>query len=200
MLVIKADHPRLAPELEALVLSHGGKNRYGGPMYRMVWGESRLSWMAGMFVDTDDHGNFLRRVADRRLEPKYMKSDRWHLEVWLPPEIYCGMSPEDWARKTSKYTGGHEVEPFPYPSEGEYESVKCVEDLEGNRAEPSSSWITHAISLHKARKLLTRAERNAENEAIEARKRRYIDVQKDAIMDDDQPAFNGAPHSAQIHH
>lgn len=195
MIVEKANHPKLSSVLADLVISHGGLNPLGEPMYRMVWGEARLSWMSGFFVDTDEHGNFLRRVADRRLEPKYPKRDRWHLEVWLSAEKYCGCSPEEFALRTSQYEAGHAIEPFPYPSRGEYESIKACEDLEGNKMEPSASWITHAIDLHKARLLLSRAERQAENEAIAQRTRRDIDNQKDAILDDVSRAFGGVPNT-----
>lgn len=194
MIVEKANHPKVPAALAELVTSHGGLNPLGEPMYRLVWGESRLSWMAGFFVDTDEHGNFLRRVPDRRLEAKYIQRDRWHLEVWLPVEVYCGCSPEEFALRTSQYEAGHAIEPFPYPSRGEYESIKVCEDLEGNRMEPSASWATYAIDLHRAGRLRSRAERQAQNEAIKERTRRDIDNQKDCILEDGERAFSGVQH------
>lgn len=156
MIVVTAGQPTVSPELEALVLAFGGVNVHGKPRYRLVWGGSRMSLEVGYFNDYDESGNFLRRVLDRRADIKYfMCSDRFHMEAWLSPDEYVGMSPEAWAKKTSIHMG-QVVPPAPFPHEGEYESFAVCNNPDGSAATPTSSWVERAIELHRACRAISR--------------------------------------------
>ncbi len=100
----------------------GGVNRFGEPNYRAVWGWSRLAlaWIGGKFEDRDEHGALLRERVELRWEPKYPAVNRWHIERWLPPEVYG--SPRAWYAQTIERENGISIPALgPYPSRGEYE-------------------------------------------------------------------------------
>lgn len=193
MIEIKAGHPTAPKELHDHVAKIGGMNPLGEPMYRLVWGASRLDLVVGMFCDFDDDGTLLRRTLDRRLETKYPETDRWHMEVWLSPEAYTGCSPDEWRKRTS-LENGLPVTPAPYPERGEYESFVCCETPKGEYAEPSSSWVERAIELHRAARNIERSARVAKRQAKTKAMRADIDRQKDDLIDDRiQRAFWGRP-------
>src|SRR5579871_6932287 len=107
------------------VASAGGRNLYGEPNYRAVWGWSRLDWIGGKWEDRDAAGNLLREAVEVRREPKYLPHDRWHIERWMPPESYG--SPEAWHAETREFAGGRSVAALgPYPSRGDYEHCFTV--------------------------------------------------------------------------
>jgi hypothetical protein len=107
-----------------------GLSPNGFPMYRLVWGWSRLSWMGGYEefpTDVvDDHGELVWRVAYMPTQrvPKYWPDlNLWHLETWNAPATVG--SPEHWRKGTSVFTPwGERIEKLgPYPDRGYYESV-----------------------------------------------------------------------------
>ena len=98
----------------------GGRNRFGEPNYRVIWGWNRLAWIGGKFEDRDEHGTLLRERIELRREPKYPAVNRWHIERWVPPEMYG--SPRAWYAQTNEIANGRTVAALgPYPSRGEYE-------------------------------------------------------------------------------
>lgn len=119
-----------APPEVARTLAPLGLNRYGDPVYRAVWGGSRLSWIGGVWEDRDDSGNSIRENFALRFEPKYPILNRWHIEQWVAPERYG--PPEVWYAQTIELQGGKKVDALgPYPSRGEYEHSFTVETPEG---------------------------------------------------------------------
>jgi hypothetical protein len=98
----------------------GGTNLFGEPNFRVVWGWKRLGWIGGLWQDRDPSGNLVRRVAELRLEPKYVPVDRWHVERWMPAESYG--SPRAWYRQTIELANGMSIPALgPYPQRGDYE-------------------------------------------------------------------------------
>jgi hypothetical protein len=110
----------------------GGRNIFGEPNFRAVWGWNRLGWIGGRWTDRDPAtGSVLRETIAMRLAPKYFPLNRWHIERWCAPETYG--SPEQWARNTLEIEDGRNVPALgPYPSRGEYEHVFTLEDPRGN--------------------------------------------------------------------
>lgn len=136
------------PHYNALLRRLGGLSRNGLPMWRLVWGWSRLAFIGGVEYRLADTGITDPRTGQEvkvneiviqptRLAPKYWPyPNRWYLEEWNPPEIYG--SPERWEANFTTYVP--EIEPGvrisgpyllegtpieqlgPYPSRGEYES------------------------------------------------------------------------------
>src|SRR5579871_5114364 len=98
----------------------GGRNRYGEPNYRAVWGWSRLGWIGGRWTDRNDAGDTVREVIELCRVPKYTPQDRWHIERWMPPESYG--SPANWYSQTIERENGVALPGLgPYPERGEYE-------------------------------------------------------------------------------
>lgn len=123
----------MARELELA----GGKNRFGEPTYRVIWGYDRIVPMNGMWQEfgfydaklTDKFTGFSetrritkleKEVIEMRLVPKYLPGNCWHLEKWCPPEMYG--TPEDWKKKGEEVYGSYTVDTSgPFPERGEYE-------------------------------------------------------------------------------
>jgi hypothetical protein len=147
----------------------GGRNPFGEPNYRAVWGWSRLDWIGGKWEDRDEvSGALIREVVELRREPKYLPHDRWHIERWMPAESYG--SPSEWHAQTVEIVGGRNVPALgPYPARGDYEH--CL-TLEGPRGEFVQ--LTPAAARHIARAIEAGrgASRAKKKEALEERTRR----------------------------
>jgi hypothetical protein len=142
--VIRETHDVPADVARELAVA-GGRNPYGEPHYRAVWGWSRLDWIGGKWEDRDTAGNLVREVVELRREPKYAPHDRWHIERWMPPESYG--SPAEWHAQTLEIANGLNIPALgPYPSRGDYEH--CF-TLEGPRGEFVQ--LTPAVARHIAR-------------------------------------------------
>jgi len=167
----------------------GGLNRFGEPNYRAVWGWSRLAWIGGKFEERDpETGALLREVVELRQEPKYPAVNRWHIERWVPPEVYG--SPRTWYAQTLEVTGGRSVPALgPYPSRGDYEHCFTLENPRGEFIQLTPTVAEYvALAIDSARRLPCRKRR----QAIEAREQR-LDREYDAwayeLMDGGAPVF-----------
>jgi hypothetical protein len=178
--------------LQLRIARAGGRNRYGEPNFRVVWGWSRLAWIGGKWTDADASGNAVRVVIELREVPKYFPHDRWHVERWLPPEAYG--SPEMWHDQTLEREDGILIPALgPYPRRGEYEH--CF-TLQGPRGEfiplspAACEAIVRAIEFARARPA---QEHRGAVERREARRSREWESRTDALLDDAAPAFHAAP-------
>jgi hypothetical protein len=119
--ILRETHEAPSSITRTLTLA-GGTNIFGEPNFRAVWGWNRLAWIGGRWTDLDASGSVLRETIGLRYEPKYLPTNRWHIERWCPPEMYG--SPESWARDTLEIENGMNVPALgPFPSRGEYEHV-----------------------------------------------------------------------------
>lgn len=100
----------------------GGRNWFGEPNYRIVWGWNRLGWIGGLWKDFSESGELLREVIELRYVPLHLPLDRWHLERWMPPQMYG--TPQSWYRETRE-AGIDSLGPF--PQRGEYEHVMVID-------------------------------------------------------------------------
>lgn len=167
--------------LQRALSDEGGLNRYGEPIYRLVWGWSRLELRVGEFHEFDDHGNWIGARLDTRHEPKYGdKPDRYHLELWVPPEKYG--SPADWYAVTRKVVAGRFVEHLgEYPSRGDYERICTCQTPTGGYVLPTEQAVRDLVRWHKTAKTRTPVEIRAQLEEADrkraaARKNRMIDA------------------------
>ena len=186
-----------APEHVARVLElAGGRNRFGEPNYRAIWGWDRLAWIGGKFEDRDEHGALLRERVELRREPKYPQVNRWHIERWVPPETYG--SPRDWYSQTIEYADGQSIPALgPYPSRGDYEHCFTLETPGGEFIQLTATiaeYIARAIECScGARSTHSRTQSRAKLYEREARDdRAYSDWAYD-ILDDAVPAFHKQP-------
>ncbi len=191
ILVVRETHD--TPETVAHRLERaGGINRFGESNYRAVWGWNRLAWIGGKFEDRDEHGALLRERVELRMEPKYPAVNRWHIERWVPPEVYG--SPRAWYAQTIERENGVSIPALgPYPSRGEYEH--CF-TLEGPRREFIQ--LTPMIAEHIARAIewsrqfpVSAKKRRLYNR--EQREERSYEEWAYDHLDDSVPAFHRQP-------
>lgn len=170
----------------------GGRNRFGEPNFRVVWGGSRLAWIGGRWTDRDAGGSVIRESIELRQVPKYIPLNRWHIERWTPPESYG--SPELWYAQTLDVEDGIRVPALgPYPSRGEYEHCFTLEDSYGefiSLSPAACDWIVRAVEWARRQPRQMRRQAVA---AREARRERNFDLAADAVLDDAVPAFHSQP-------
>jgi len=187
--VIRETHDAPAHVCERIA-SAGGLNRFGEPNFRVVWGGSRLAWIGGRWTDRDVQGSVVRETIELRQVPKYIPTDRWHIERWMPPESYG--PPDEWFARTVEVEDGIRIPALgPYPSRGDYEHCFTLETAAGEFVPLSPAacdWIVRALEWAR------RQPRSAMRAAIasrEARRERNWDRAADDALDDAAPAFHG---------
>jgi hypothetical protein len=177
---------RVVMEVPKDVAAHltrvGGRNLYGEPNYRLVWGPSRLEWMGGKFEAKEFGG---AHVGVHRV-PRY-HADEWVLERWLSP-LEIG-SKEAWDARTERIDG-HTVEPLgPYPSRGDYEAVTSFPPvIELNMA--VADILTQVVNRSRATRRADRA--GAIRKRMEKKESEWSSWADDVISDA-FPSFHGAP-------
>lgn len=168
----------------------GGTNRFGEPMYRVVWGWSRLTWMGGKWTDRDESGNFVREVVQLRETPKYPQLNRWHVEKWCPPEMYG--SPRLWWAQTVQRENGEFIPALgPYPSRGEYEHSFVIEGPKGEFVQLTPTIVEQVARRIEFSRNYSLAQRRVAALAQHEREdKAYLDWAVDAM---ESPAFSGMP-------
>lgn len=130
-------------DIAARITAAGGKNCFGEPMFRVVWGFDRIVSLHGFW---DDVGR-----VETRQEPKYLPADRWHLEKWCPPEEYG--TPDSWKKFGEEICGMQTVDTAgPFPSRGEYELVLTFQSEDREFVPLNATtceWIVQAITYGK---------------------------------------------------
>lgn len=168
--VLRETH-EVPPAIQERVAHAGGANPFGEPKFRVVWGGSRLGWIGGRWADRDAHGNLVRERIELRRVPKYIPSDRWHIERWFPAEAYG--SPEEWYARTIETEDGIRIPALgPYPSRGEYEHCFTLETPDGSFLPLSAAacdWIVRAIEWARQQPRSRRHQAIARREATAAR-------------------------------
>jgi hypothetical protein len=189
--IIRETHD--TPEAVAWRLARaGGCNRFGEANYRAVWGWSRLAWIGGKFEERDEHGALLRERIELRKEPKYPAVNRWHIERWVPSEVYG--SPRAWYAQTVEIADGRSIPALgPYPSRGEYEHCFTLESPRGEFVQ-----LTPTIGEHIARAIewsrcVPRSMRKRRIDDRELRKEQSYEVWAYDLLDDAAPAFHKQP-------
>lgn len=171
----------------------GGMNRFGEPMYRAVWGWNRLAWMGGKFVEKDENtGCIVREVVQLRLEPKYPKVNRWHIEKWLAPEMYG--SPRAWYAQTIERADGQSIPALgPYPVRGEYEHVFTLEAADGGFLQLTSRVAEGFARALEYSRRFPASQRMAALHARETKADRDYENWAYDILDDGVGAFGERP-------
>ena len=112
--------------VETHITMKGGRNEFGDPNFRVIWGGNRYHLVGGMFKSVttfkDKDGrdrSIVVEVPEIRNLLKY-HPHRWHLERWRGPEYY-GTREEwyqnSWDEMAQLHTMGD------YPDRGDYEHV-----------------------------------------------------------------------------
>ncbi|GAC1632892.1 MAG: hypothetical protein NVS9B14_06770 [Candidatus Acidiferrum sp.] len=177
--------------VERRLVVAGGRNRFGEPMYRAVWGWNRLAWIGGKFEEKDAGGNLIREVVQLRKEPKYSQVNRWHIEKWMPPETYG--SPATWYAQTTDWKQGNLAALGPYPLRGEYENCFVVQGPKGEFIQLTTTIAERIARAIECSRVLPAAKRRTALYEREAKlDKEYVDWAMD-VMDDGDPALHGQP-------
>lgn len=189
MISILRETHETPPEIEALLTRMAGRNRFGEPNLRCVWGWNRLTPIGGKWEDHDAQGHFIREVCELRMEPKY-EPDRWHFEFWLPPEKYG--PPAHWYAMTITEETGYTIpELGHYPWRGDWEHVFTLETPKNEFVQ-----LTYELALLVASRLNFNRQRKPKS-LIEMRSQ-FIEKQDkrdhqfaDAVLHDATPQYPG---------
>ncbi len=180
--------------LETRLIAAGGLNRFGEPNFRVVWGQSRLTWMGGEWVIQDANGNDIGHVTEERQVPKYFPASRYYLEKWMPPEHYG--SPESWAEYQIETVDGIRIPNLgPYPSRGEYELSMRFETRGGEYASLTGNEqaIVDLVQAIKRGECVSKTENWLAIQRQQEKKDRDWNCYADSILDDSNE-FEGKPH------
>lgn len=191
----RRDAPR---ELQNRLTLVGGRNVYGEPRLRLVWG-----WTPMELIYSQKRGHYERR-------PKYfLKTHRWHVEQWFPAEYYG--TPDMWRWQFTTNVDGMEIDLLgPYPARGGYEHVVTVE--KGHKPGCLNEYADACpcgggyieLTPHVCEDLVNRLRVSREITAAERKSAVWSKIQdhydkpdpiEDAIIDDAMPAFRSKAHA-----
>lgn len=191
IIILRETHETPADVAWRLELA-GGRNRFGDPNYRAVWGWNRLAWIGGKFEDRDDTGALVRERIELRREPKYPAVNRWHIERWVPPEAYG--SPRQWYAQTVELAYGRSVPALgPYPSRGDYEHCFTLETPRGKFVQLTATVAEYvARAIERSRSLPCFAKRSSLYDRARRDELAYENWAYD-LLDDAVPAFHKQP-------
>jgi hypothetical protein len=177
----------------------GGLNRFGEPMFRLVWGWNRMVQRGGLWSDP-----IRGEVSEYRWFPKYGedKGNRWILETWMPPESFG--SPWRWEVEMLDEKSGLLID-GPYPSRGDYECVAILEEPKqdilynssGQRyvnfqpMELSMSLLENIVAALRQDQSKSLAERRKKITAREEAKDKAWESRADAVLDNAMPSKFG---------
>jgi hypothetical protein len=171
----------------------GGINRFGEANYRAAWGWNRLAWIGGKFEERDSStGSLLREVVELRQEPKYPAVNRWHIEKWLPPEVYG--SPRQWYAQTIERENGVSIPALgPYPSRGEYEHCFTLQGPCGEFIQLTATAAEHIARAIEYSRNCARAKARSRLYDRESREETSYENWAFDVLDDSVPAFHKQP-------
>src|SRR5256885_5888021 len=153
---------------------------------------NRLAWIGGKFEDRDERGVLLRERIELRKEPKYPAVNRWHIERWVPPEVYG--SPRTWYAQTNELAGGQNIAALgPYPSRGEYEHCFTLETPKGEFIQLTPTIAEHIARAIEYSRCAPRAQKRARIYQQKAREDRAYEDWAFDLLDDATPAFHKQP-------
>jgi hypothetical protein len=141
---------RPPPAVQRFCRDFGGTNPFGGPMYRLSWAPSQLTWMAGVWRINDNQGNFKFWHVDCGHAPKYPQfGERFILEVWKAPELFG--SPFEWEQlnRQPEENGMVLGKLGPYPVNGGYEFCFHFQDTAGGFVLPTPTICELRIQEHR---------------------------------------------------
>lgn len=165
------------PEWVELLLSQFGHNRFGGPMYRVMWSEDVFRWEYGKQVKTYGEGK-----------------DRWVLEKWLPPEMYDRVAWESEVLRDSdglmiiSPEGKFTYVMGPFPEQGAYEHCYTFEGLEGQYCPFEPQLVTLVCQCIERGKMMTAGERMAALKAKQEKEEKESERIFHDIWEDARPA------------
>ena len=163
----------------------GGLADNGKPLFRVMRGSDRFTFIGGRWSKFDESGNRTGEWIGVQQVLKYPEAEnRYVFEILCPPENYG--TPEEWDAQFTQYIDGQKVETLgPFPRTGEYELVRVLETPTKRAFVPLTEAICDAIvttaKLNKelpARIRVEAGQKRREHEEI-ARQQRMVDMIND---------------------
>ena len=149
------------PDVAAYVTRYGGRNLYGEPNFRIVWGGNRTAFKTRRFRDQSERGAVLHDAIECRESLKYPKyREHWVLEWWKSPMEFCGGDKELWYAANTGSLDGIPIPPQEaFPSRGSYEFLTVFTGDDGEEyAPPEIGTAKHAIDCFRYLRSMTRSE------------------------------------------
>jgi hypothetical protein len=111
--------------LQKRITETGGLAPNGQPLFRVMRGADRFTWIGGKWTHYDANGNACGSHIGVERVLKYPEAkDRYIFEMWMAPEI----TEEEWNRQFTEWIDGQKVQTLgPYPENGEYELIRVIE-------------------------------------------------------------------------
>lgn len=176
----------------------GGKADNGLPLFRIVRGSDRTTFIGGAWKDYDKSGNFIREVVEVREVLKYPDAkERYIFEALIPPENYG--SEREWEMMFTEWIQGVRIETLgAFPRQGEYELVKVLETPKTKQFVPLTEAICDALvtTAKLNKELPQRVKYEAARERREREEKEKDQRLIDRIEDMGRPnwAQEGKPH------
>lgn len=214
--LVNFPRPSISDRWEKEISRLAGKNDYGKPMIRLVWGPDehriafgklRKKYLAAIvnkmthWEEKTSKGTIrkyppsgsppLDLPIDSMVYPVYEKIDigkpRWFLEEWWPPELVT----HDWEENRYDWKDGIRVDVLgPAPTEGMYRTFLCIQTEDGKYREPNESdleTVRHLIYMRdQEKKEYGNRELQNDREAIQKLAEQYTA----AIEEKDQEALD----------
>jgi hypothetical protein len=165
------------------LLRAGGTNRFGKENYRAVWGWNRLTLIGGEWEQKNEDG--APEQWAYRWVPKYTETNRWHIEKWMPPELYG--SPWTW------WGTEKERELGPYPVRGEYEHVFTLQGKSGEFVQLTATIAERIAHMIKYAQKFPKSASKAALYRREAKADRDYEEWAYDQLTDQVPAFHDQP-------
>jgi len=188
--------PEVPQELQDRITRLGGRSPDGQPLFRVMRGCDRMTWMGGAWELYDEHHNRTETWIGEKCVTKYADAvNRYIFEMWLPPENYG--TPEEWERQFTLPFDGRRIRTLgPFPYAGEYELVKVLETPKLRMFVPLTAAICDA--LVSTAKLNVEIPARIKVEALQEQRRREEAVrvarQIDMIENLERPKDFQKPH------
>lgn len=124
--------PPVSKRLEKRITETGGKAENGLPLFRVMRGSDRFTFIGGEWKHFDASGNETGSHVGVERVLKYPEAEhRYIFEMLLFPEY----TEAEWEMLFTHGIGGQRVETLgPYPRNGEYELVRVIERVTVDRA------------------------------------------------------------------
>lgn len=181
MIKVLRESKTCPPEYAAFLERVGGRNPFGEPNFRVVWGESATNTIWGQM----EGGS-----CGQHVKLRYGGIPRWNLEMWKPAKLFG--TPEEWYEKSHDPVSGYHI-CGDYPFRGAYSHHTRLHALNFAILEELIPKINKARGMtFLQRKAIIEAEMEAERKERER-------IGRDAYLNA-TPAFGGVAGTYESNH
>ncbi len=174
----------------------GGLAPNGSPLFRVLRGCDRTTFIGGRWKRFDANGNCIGERIGVEDVLKYPEAkERYVFEMWCPPENYG--TEREWEEHFTQWIDGQYVETLgPFPRSGEYELVRVLETPTKRAFVPLTEAICDALvaTAKLNKELPERIKREAAQRRREEAEKARVEKQVAMIDDMRRPKFARQPY------